>query len=385
MCSRGNILSAKLALPSEASSVELLGSLENEFTPQQIANFKQAFSVFDVNKDGRISTQEIFEVLHTMGNEVTPERQAKIRSAVVAVDLDQSGDLDFAEFIQFMKIMDEHNKVEAVERKSQQEQAKFDERASWKYFSLFDIKIKLRKQVHILWSIIVWLCVFYGVGHAVFLGILIIPGWDTELKQNPQEDEAKNRYAKYVLYIRYANYANALLVLLHFTDEAKLQSLYDALQYNGYKRSIGNVLKYILRPLIVLNACANVIFILGIEVLEPTGPSILDYWVPLVPSFATIVIAFFSQSYFLYFDTFVEPANICDLLKVFIADVLVFNWLRVAFTVVKNLVAFLLLPLVAVLTIFMLFARCCCPSLFDTGDSRSLTSRFLRVVAFVSG
>jgi len=44
------------------------------------------------------------------GNEVSEDRKRKIHAAVAAVDLDNSKDLDFAEFIQFMKIMDEHNK-----------------------------------------------------------------------------------------------------------------------------------------------------------------------------------------------------------------------------------------------------------------------------------
>jgi hypothetical protein len=91
------------------SNVELL-DYQNEFTPQQIANFKEAFSVFDVNRDGRISATEIFEVLSSMQNEVTPDRQAKIRAAIIAVDVDGTGDLDFNKFIHFMKIMDEHNK-----------------------------------------------------------------------------------------------------------------------------------------------------------------------------------------------------------------------------------------------------------------------------------
>ena len=69
------------------SAYQVEGNIENDFTPQQIANFKQAFGVFDVNKDGKISTNEIFEVLSTMGNEVSTERQKKIKDAVSRVDL----------------------------------------------------------------------------------------------------------------------------------------------------------------------------------------------------------------------------------------------------------------------------------------------------------
>ena len=43
-------------------------------------------------------------------NEVTPERRTKIKDAVNRVDLDRSEDLDFSEFIQFMRIMEEHNR-----------------------------------------------------------------------------------------------------------------------------------------------------------------------------------------------------------------------------------------------------------------------------------
>mgnify|MGYP000043872724 CR=1 FL=1 len=79
------------AYARQPSSMEM-ANVESEFTQQQIINFRQAFNVFDVNKDGRISQLEIFETLQTMGNDVSEERRAKITSAMETVDTDGSGE-----------------------------------------------------------------------------------------------------------------------------------------------------------------------------------------------------------------------------------------------------------------------------------------------------
>ena len=44
-----------------------MADLISQFTQHELANFKAAFDVFDINQDGKISTDEIFQVLGTMG------------------------------------------------------------------------------------------------------------------------------------------------------------------------------------------------------------------------------------------------------------------------------------------------------------------------------
>jgi len=378
----------------EASQIELLpGNLETEFTAQQIANFKQAFGVFDVNKDGRISTQEIFEVLQTMGNEVSIERQNKIKAAVVAVDVDRSGDLDFAEFIQFMKIMDEHNKVEAVEKSASVHREVQKQRTQEKYFGCIPLRLKPRPEertcLGVLWNTLVVLGCCYSLGHAIFIGIIIAFGWN-ELYQNPETNTNdrdypySNTYAYYILYARYANYANALLVAQIFTHKAKREAIFALLKSKGYTGSWFNLVKYVLRPIFVLNAAISVVFIGGIIGLQPTTDSIQANWVAMVFPAAVIAIAYFDLSPYLYFNTIDQPANFCEFLKILVLDLLLFNWIRLILGLVKNVFAILLLPFVLLLT-FAMWLTCCCSNVFDTANEESLTSRFLRIMARVMG
>ena len=55
----------------------------------------QAFSLFDSNKDGLISTEELVALIKKLGGEMT-EGQAK--ALVRLADKDDNGNVDFAEF-----------------------------------------------------------------------------------------------------------------------------------------------------------------------------------------------------------------------------------------------------------------------------------------------
>ena len=64
-----------------------------------IEEFKDAFSLFDRDGDGTITTSELGTVMRSLGQTVT---DADLREMINEVDADGSGTLDFAEFVTMM-------------------------------------------------------------------------------------------------------------------------------------------------------------------------------------------------------------------------------------------------------------------------------------------
>ena len=68
-------------------------------TDEQIAEFKEAFSLFDKNGDGKITTTELSTVMRSLGLNPT---QAELQSMINEVDVDGNGTVDFPEFLSLM-------------------------------------------------------------------------------------------------------------------------------------------------------------------------------------------------------------------------------------------------------------------------------------------
>ncbi|XP_075246684.1 calmodulin-like [Convolutriloba macropyga] len=68
-------------------------------TPDQVAELREAFNLFDTDGSGSISTLELGEVLATLGEPATEEELATI---IAEVDKDGNGEIDFPEFLQMM-------------------------------------------------------------------------------------------------------------------------------------------------------------------------------------------------------------------------------------------------------------------------------------------
>lgn len=73
--------------------------MAHRLTEEQINEFKEAFSLFDKDGDGVISTQELGTVMRSVGHNPT---EAEIQGMIQGVDVDASGTIDFAEFLTLM-------------------------------------------------------------------------------------------------------------------------------------------------------------------------------------------------------------------------------------------------------------------------------------------
>ena len=73
--------------------------MSEEFTEDQIAEFKEAFSLFDKDGDGMITTKELGTVMRSLGQNPT---EAELADMINEVDANQNGTIDFYEFLTLM-------------------------------------------------------------------------------------------------------------------------------------------------------------------------------------------------------------------------------------------------------------------------------------------
>ncbi|NXP20706.1 CALMS protein, partial [Scytalopus superciliaris] len=73
--------------------------MAERLSEEKIAEFKEAFSLFDRDGDGSISTRELGTVMRSLGQNPT---EAELQGMVGEVDADGSGAIDFAEFLSLM-------------------------------------------------------------------------------------------------------------------------------------------------------------------------------------------------------------------------------------------------------------------------------------------
>ena len=71
----------------------------NNLTEEQIAEFKEAFQIFDKDGDGSITTKELGTVMRSLGQNPSDE---EVRQMIEEVDEDKSETIDFKEFIGLM-------------------------------------------------------------------------------------------------------------------------------------------------------------------------------------------------------------------------------------------------------------------------------------------
>ena len=81
---------------------------------EQIAEFKEAFSLFDKDGDGTITTKELGTVMRSLGQNPT---EAELQDMINEVDADGNGTIDFPEFLTMMarKMKDTDSEEEILE------------------------------------------------------------------------------------------------------------------------------------------------------------------------------------------------------------------------------------------------------------------------------
>ncbi|XP_012440358.1 calmodulin [Gossypium raimondii] len=86
----------------------------DQLTDEQIAEFKEAFSLFDKDGDGCITTKELGTVMRSLGQNPT---EAELQGMINEVGADQNGTIDFPEFLNLIarKMKDTESEEELKE------------------------------------------------------------------------------------------------------------------------------------------------------------------------------------------------------------------------------------------------------------------------------
>ena len=87
---------------------------EPALSEEKITEFKEAFEIFDKDKDGYITTKELGDIMKNLGQ--TPS-EAELQDMINEVDIDGNGTIDFKEFLGLMarKMRDNDSEEELIE------------------------------------------------------------------------------------------------------------------------------------------------------------------------------------------------------------------------------------------------------------------------------
>jgi len=88
--------------------------MADTLTESQLAEFKEAFALFDKDGDGLLSANEVGTVMRSLGQNPT---EAELQDMINEVDQDGSGTIDFPEFLTLMarKMQDSDSEEEIKE------------------------------------------------------------------------------------------------------------------------------------------------------------------------------------------------------------------------------------------------------------------------------
>lgn len=87
---------------------------EPHLTEDKIAEFREAFEIFDRDKDGYITIKELGEIMKNLGQSPS---EAELQDMINEVDIDGNGNIDFKEFLGLMarKMRDTDTEEELIE------------------------------------------------------------------------------------------------------------------------------------------------------------------------------------------------------------------------------------------------------------------------------
>ena len=92
----------------------IVNNTDIEMNPEKITEFKEAFEIFDKDRDGYITTKELGDIMKNLGQ--TPS-EAELQDMINEVDIDGNGTIDFKEFLGLMarKMRDSDTEEELIE------------------------------------------------------------------------------------------------------------------------------------------------------------------------------------------------------------------------------------------------------------------------------
>jgi calmodulin len=88
--------------------------MTEHLTEDKISEFREAFEIFDKDKDGYITIKELGEIMKNLGQ--TPS-ETELQDMINEVDIDGNGNIDFKEFLGLMarKMRDTDTDEELIE------------------------------------------------------------------------------------------------------------------------------------------------------------------------------------------------------------------------------------------------------------------------------
>ena len=117
-------------------------SLIDKLSNEQIADFREAFSLFDHDENGSISSTELGDVLKALGQNPS---QNELADMINEVDVDGNGTVEFAEFVILMT-----NKVKEMTREEEISEAfNILDKEKDNHISVKELKYFMRKVAHI--------------------------------------------------------------------------------------------------------------------------------------------------------------------------------------------------------------------------------------------
>jgi len=81
------------------TSFNLLSSAMETLSEEQVSEFREAFSLFDKDGDGQITTKELGTVMRSLGQNPS---ESELQDMINEVDADNNGTIDFPEFLTMM-------------------------------------------------------------------------------------------------------------------------------------------------------------------------------------------------------------------------------------------------------------------------------------------
>lgn len=100
--------------PLERKNTQIVQDLlqsAQELSEEQVAEFKECFSLFDADASGTVDTSELGTVMKSLGQKMSDEDLAHM---IEEVDVDGSGTVDFAEFLGMMALQMKDHDSEVV-------------------------------------------------------------------------------------------------------------------------------------------------------------------------------------------------------------------------------------------------------------------------------